>query len=525
MDRDNIIGSYDNKLNIMFEDDDFLIGEKADKPLGYPPTGIYRRNLENLYVSIVGALDVGDFTTFLKEVSDLTYSEAKDKLIATYGSPKQLSAAKMKAKRKDEEAKLAHAEQQSRDEQRSLETEFAELDEIARKRLAENLELIRKNEELEKEVKRLKTEIETKAFPTPAPPIPLSKVPEITIKPTPPQITPQIPPETEHGRLYDQLKIKINFSNSIAELHRIANDIYGIISRDEMEKLNDADISELLEDIGKARESIERRAVERAARPAPKITGIGAIQPKERAAGRPKPEAPIREELGQFLFDFDQVPGRDTDRFIDLMKSKYKINWIRRDDVKKQPQNPNEISISSSDKTHFVTLEYYRTRFTAILRFDTKAVEFWAIPEDSHINLFTKRPRSAVISRLRPPSGAGVEAAPTPPAPQPYPPPTARVAYRYRDSEINTLYYKGEEYIVDYELVRVIRKNGLLPDPPFGLKWFELPPELKRILTGYDLGTAFRIQVNYRHEHSWYELIHDYGIPQKYVLAWGGTLD
>jgi hypothetical protein len=294
------------------------------------------------------------------------------------------------------------------------------------------------------------------------------------------------------------------------------------MSRDEMEKLNDADISELLEDIGKARESIERKAVERASRPAPKITEIGAIQPKEGTAGRPKPEAPIREELGQFLFDFNQVLGRDTDRFIDLMKSKYKINWIRKDDVKKDPQNPNEISVTSLDKTHFVTLEYYRERFTAILRFDTKAVEFWAIPEDGHINLFTKRPISAVISRLRPPAGAGVEATPPPSTPQP---PTARVAYRYRESDINTLDYKGEEYIIDYELVRVIRKNGLLPDPPFGLKWFELPPELKRKLTGYDLGTAFRIQVNYRHEHSWYELIHDYGIPQKYVLAWGGTLD
>jgi hypothetical protein len=322
--------------------------------------------------------------------------------------------------------------------------------------------------------------------------------------------------------LYDSLKIKINFSNSISELHRIADDIYGIMSRDEMEKLNDADISELLEDIGKARELIERRAAERAARPAPKITGIGAIQPKEGASGRPKPEAPIREELGQFLFDFNQVPGRDTDRFIDLMKSKYKINWIRRDDVKKSPQNPNEITVASSDKTHFVTLEYYSERFTAILRFDTKAVEFWAIPEDSHINIFIKRPISSVISRLRPSAGAGAEAVPSPPTPQL---PTARVAYRYRESEINTLDYKGEEYIVDYELVRVIRKNGLLPDPPFGLKWFELPPELKRKLTGYDLGTAFRIQVNYRHEHSWYELIHDYGIPQKYVLAWGGTLD
>jgi hypothetical protein len=514
----------------MFEDDDFLIGEKADKPLGYPPTGNHRRNLENLYISIVGTLDVGDFTTFLKEVADLTYSEAKDKLITTYGPPKQLSSAKMRAKSQEGKAKLAHAEQQTRDEKRSLETEFAELDDIARKRLAENFELIRKNEDLEKEVNRLKTKFETekvKALPTPPPPILPPKVPEIKTKPTPhTAATPTTPFTTttprEHGHLYDKLKIKINFPNSISELQRIAHDIYGIMSRDEMEKLNDADISELLEDIGKARESMERRAAELAARPVQKITGIGAIQPRYGAAGRLKPEAPIREELGQFLFDFNQVPGRDTDRFIDLMKSKYKINWIHREDVKKQPQNPNEISVALLDKTHFVTLEYYRERFTAILRFDTKAVEFWAIQEDSHINVFTKIPISAVLSRLRPPSGADVEAAPPHPTPQP---PTTRVSYRYRESDINTLDYKGEEYIVDYELVRVIRKNGLLPDPPFGLKWFELPPDLKRKLTGYDLGTAFRIQVNYRHEHSWYELIHDYGIPQNYVLAWGGTLD
>ena len=493
----------------MFEDDDFLIGEKADKPLGYPPTGIYRRNLENLYISIVGALDLGDFTTFLKDSADLTYSEAKDKLIATYGSPQQLSAAKMKAKSHEDEAKLAHAEQQSRDEQRSLETEFAELDEIARNRLAENFELIRKNEELEKEVKRLKTGFETekeKALPPP------SKVPEIKIKPAPHLAAIPATPH-EHGSLYDQFKTKISFSNSTWELRKIADDIYGIMARDETEKLNDIDISELLDDIKKSRESIERRAAERAARPVQKTTGIGAV-------GRPKPEAPIREELGQFLFDYNRVPGRDTDRFIDLMKSRYKINWIRPDDIKKQPQNPNEITVSSSDKIHFVTLEYYRERFTAILRFETKAIEFWAIPEDSHINIFTKRPISAVISRLRP-AGAGAEATPSPTPQQP----TARVTYRYRESDINTLDYKGEEYIVDYELVRVIRKNGLLPDPPFGLKWFELPPELKRKLTGYDLGTAFRIQVNYRHEHSWYELIHDYGIPKNYVLAWGGTLD
>jgi hypothetical protein len=514
-------------------DEEFLVAERAKKSwdvLGYPPPPLMRRHLENLYKSITGSLDVGDIETFFREVADISYQEARDRLIATYGTPQELSAAKYKAKSREEEEKLASAEQQARDEQRSLEKEFEELDEIARKRLGENLELQRRNEQLQKELEQLKAELEkAKAIPTPLPPVPPStktfeiipipqpaRVPSARIPPT---ITPKPPPK--HGSEYNTLKSQINFALYASEFNRIERVIFNILEKDETDKLTDADITELREELVKARESASRRAAERAARPAQKITRPGASAPPAGSPARSQPTAPIQEELGQFLFDFAQVPGRDTDRFIDLMKSKYKLTWIRREDIKKL--NPSEISVASADKTHFVTLEYYRDRFTVILRYDTRAIEFWAIQEDSHVNIYTKRRAAAVISRLRLPTPvAGIEAPPT----SPVQPPAARgVAYRYREPEINTLEYKGEEYIVDYELVRVILNNRLLPDPPFNLKWMELPPELKRVLTGHDIGTAFKIQVNYLHKHSWYELIHDYGIPQTYVLAWGGTLD
>jgi hypothetical protein len=98
--------------------------------------------------------------------------------------------------------------------------------------------------------------------------------------------------------------------------------------------------------------------------------------------------------------------------------------------------------------------------------------------------------------------------------------PVHRVEYRYHEPEIQTHEYKGETYIIDYELIRVIRRNNLLPDLPFNQKWLELPPELKRERTGHDIGTALRTLVDGFHEYSWDELMHDYGIPQSYVLAW-----
>jgi len=56
--------------------------------IGDPANPIMRIQLLNLWKRALGAEDLGDFTTFMKEVSDLTYHEAKDKLIKTYGKPK-----------------------------------------------------------------------------------------------------------------------------------------------------------------------------------------------------------------------------------------------------------------------------------------------------------------------------------------------------------------------------------------------------------------------------------------------------
>lgn len=55
--------------------------------IGDPPNPIMRIQLLNLWKQAVGAEDLGDFTTFMKEVSDLTYHEARDKLVRAYGMP------------------------------------------------------------------------------------------------------------------------------------------------------------------------------------------------------------------------------------------------------------------------------------------------------------------------------------------------------------------------------------------------------------------------------------------------------
>ena len=81
----------------MFDADDFIVGEgRADKPIGYPPTNAFvRQALEKTYISIMGALDVGDFETFLKEVADLDnpidaakYTAFIDAIIETGDGPR-----------------------------------------------------------------------------------------------------------------------------------------------------------------------------------------------------------------------------------------------------------------------------------------------------------------------------------------------------------------------------------------------------------------------------------------------------
>ena len=246
----------------MTDIDDLVVREKkgTDKPIGYPPNPIIRQALENLYISIVGALDVGDFETFLKESADLIYDEAKDKMIQEYGSPRQLSVAKLKAKSAEAEAKLELAEREARAEQRTLEQEFTELDEIARGRLSENLDLTRRNDELERELKRLKEELaKAKAVPPAALP-PGAPVPPVPAAP------PAAPPV--HGSMYDEYLRRISEVFTIRDMDELASEIFDIAGREEYYKLTKSDVAELMK---RLRDISERRAMKLAEMKIPEI--------------------------------------------------------------------------------------------------------------------------------------------------------------------------------------------------------------------------------------------------------------
>lgn len=219
-------------------EDDFLIGEKADKPIGYPPkNALIRKALEKTYISILGALDLGDFETFLKEVADLTYDEAKNKLITQYGTQKDLSEARLKARSSEAEAKMEQAEREALAEQRTLETEFAEVEQIARKYLDENIELSRRNEEFRKEVKRLKAELEKKAVPA-------------AVQPVAPPAAPAAPAITpEHGREYQEFRKRITDFLTQREIDDIANEIFDILEHQEFNRLTRRDAEELLAEL------------------------------------------------------------------------------------------------------------------------------------------------------------------------------------------------------------------------------------------------------------------------------------
>ncbi len=249
-------------------DDGFIVREAVDKPIGYPPTNDFvRKALENLYISIVGAIDLGDFDTFLKESADLTYSEAKDKMIREYGTPKELSEARLKAKTAESEAKLEIAEKEALAEQKTIEKEFAELEETARKRLTENFEMIRRNEELEREVKHLREELARKAAPPAAPPgVPAPPVPAA--------------PPAAHGSMYQEYRKRISEVTTIAEINDLASEIFDIAEREEYGKLTKGDIAELLEDL---RKTGERRAIKLAEMKLPEIKPkIRKVPPMER---------------------------------------------------------------------------------------------------------------------------------------------------------------------------------------------------------------------------------------------------
>ncbi len=228
--------------------DDYFIREKSgEHPIGYPPSAIIRKALENLYTSIVGALDLGDFDTFLKESADLTFSEARDKMLREYGTPKELSEARLRAKTAEAALKLETAEQETRAEQRTLEQEFAELDEVARERLGENLEMSRRNEGLERELKRLREELaKAKAAPPPA-----AAPPGV---PAPPVPAPAAPPAA-HGSMYEEYKRLISQVVTIADINDLANEIFEILERKEFDKLTMQDIAEMRDELRRAAES------------------------------------------------------------------------------------------------------------------------------------------------------------------------------------------------------------------------------------------------------------------------------
>lgn len=219
-------------------DDEFGVSEPAEKPIGYPPKNAFvKQALEKMYISIMGALDLGDFDTFLRESQDLTYDEAKDKMIREFGTQKDLSEARLKAKDQEAALKIQIAEQEALAEQRTLEQEFAELDEVARSRLGENLELSRRNEELQREVKRLKEELGRAR--TPLPGVPSPTVP----------ITPAAP--AVHGSMYNEYKRLISQVVTIAEVNDIANELFDIMERGEFNKLTKQDLAEMRDELSK----------------------------------------------------------------------------------------------------------------------------------------------------------------------------------------------------------------------------------------------------------------------------------
>ncbi len=74
--------------------------------IGSPPNFIMKLQLFKLWKDVLGAEDIGDFETFMKEASDLTYDEAKEKLFRTYGQPKQMTSGYLSAKASDAEARI-----------------------------------------------------------------------------------------------------------------------------------------------------------------------------------------------------------------------------------------------------------------------------------------------------------------------------------------------------------------------------------------------------------------------------------
>lgn len=73
--------------------EELMLGSLLVNPkdvIGSPPNPIMKMQLTRLWKEVLGAGDIGDFETFMNEASDLTYREAREKLLRTYGTPWRL---------------------------------------------------------------------------------------------------------------------------------------------------------------------------------------------------------------------------------------------------------------------------------------------------------------------------------------------------------------------------------------------------------------------------------------------------
>ena len=126
-----------------------------------------------------------------------------------------------------------------------IEEDFDVLEEIARKRLAENLDLFKKNAELESEIKQLSKEIAKAKVVCPG----------ISVVPVP--AAPVIP--LEHGSMYPEFRKRVDQASTLTEINEIANDIFEIVEKGDG-RMTKKDIDELLPNLRKKLPEEKRRA-------------------------------------------------------------------------------------------------------------------------------------------------------------------------------------------------------------------------------------------------------------------------
>ncbi len=124
-----------------------------------------------------------------------------------------------------------------------IEEDFDEMEEIARKRLAENLDLFRKNAALESDIEQLKKEIAKAKVVCPA----ISAVPA----------APAIP--LEHGSMYQEFRKRVAQATTLIEINETADEIFEIVEEGNG-RLTGKDIDELLPGLRKKMPEEKRRA-------------------------------------------------------------------------------------------------------------------------------------------------------------------------------------------------------------------------------------------------------------------------